>query len=77
MGKALLEKPPGREDSASSADGRRGKDTNGMKSILDDLLGEFSDDLECTSNEVLEDMRKYEKVCEPRARTVWFASRRS
>ncbi|KAK8095904.1 hypothetical protein PG999_013926 [Apiospora kogelbergensis] len=61
MGKALLEKPPGREDSASSADGRRGKDTNGMKSILDDLLGEFSDDLECTSNEVLEDMRKYEK----------------
>ncbi|KAK8055413.1 hypothetical protein PG993_000640 [Apiospora rasikravindrae] len=62
IGKELLAKPPYGEDSGSSKDGRRNKGTIGMKSKLDGLLAEFSEDLECMSSDVVEEMSKYEKL---------------
>ncbi|KAK8088088.1 hypothetical protein PG997_003049 [Apiospora hydei] len=74
IGKELLVKSPCDEDSGSPKDGRRNKGTIGMKSKLDGLLAEFNEELECMSRDVVDDMSKYEKVCDPRARTGWFTS---
>ncbi|KAK8026694.1 hypothetical protein PG991_003750 [Apiospora marii] len=65
IGKELLAMPSYGEDSGLSEEGRRGKGTKGMKSKLDGLLDELSEDLDRTSSEVVEDMSKYEKkFCE-------------